>query len=172
MDFSIGTLSTARLAGVAMQPLSMLSTVNAGAVIDAGASVTNTAATGLGAVSRPVSAAAAGMRTVSPLHTAAKFLGRTLSIVVLGAGVIKGAQIVKDQGAGALIHSKDGRGAVLGALGGGLLLIPTPVTQLGGAGVLTLSAVNEFGLLKFMDRPRSTTTTTTTPTSTTLAQAT
>lgn len=151
MSAALSALSSSSL------PIPAMPAIDAGAAITTGATYSAAAARNLGLVQAPVSAAARGLATVSPLQTAARFLSRTLSFVVIGASAMQGARIVEQDGYRALIHTREGRGAVLGTVGGALLLIPTPATQLGGAAVLAVSAANEFGLFRRIDRPTTST---------------
>ena len=123
------------------------------AAIQAGA--TGTAAQvvkDLGLVEKPMAAAARGVQGSSMLVRAAGVLSRTLPIVAIGASSLSGASIVQHQGADALFTSKQGRSAVLGAVGGTLLLVPTPATQVAAAVTLGTLAVNEFGGLDGISR--------------------
>lgn len=122
-----------------------------GSAIDLSATYAPIVARDASLATAPITAASRGLTHVSPLVTAARWLSRGLGVVIVGASAIQGAKIVSDSGYSALIHSRQGRAAVLGALGGSLMLIPTPATQLGGAGVLALSAANEFGAFKRFD---------------------
>lgn len=149
MTWSLPSVTPSVVLHTATELLPSSTAINAG--LETATAYAPTVARNVGLVSAPVSAASRGLATVSPLTTAARFLGRTLGIVVVGTSIFAGVKVVKDNGYGALIHSRQGRAAVLGAVGGSLLLVPTPATQLGGAAVLTLSAVNEFGLFKRMD---------------------
>ena len=96
---------------------------------------------------------AAAVPRSSLLLRTAGLLSRTLPLVAIGASTLAGAKIVSDRGAQALLTTKDGRGAMLGAMGGALLLVPTPVTQLAAAGVLGAVAVNQFGGMSRLDEP-------------------
>lgn len=106
---------------------------------------TSQMADGIAVVEKPVKAIATAAPRASFLVRTAGFVSKTLPIVTIGASALAGAQIVNDKGAQALVTTKEGRGAVLGAVGGGLLLVPTPATQLAAAGVLGAVAVNYFG---------------------------
>jgi hypothetical protein len=106
---------------------------------------TTQAAESLAVVEKPAKALAAAAPRASFLARTAGFLSKALPIVTIGASALAGAQIVQEQGAQGLITTKQGRGAVLGAVGGALMLVPTPVTQVAAAGVLGAVAVNHFG---------------------------
>ena len=119
--------------------------------VDAGAVGTAQLATDLSYVEKPAKAIAAAAPRSSVLIRTAGFLSKALPVVTIGASTLAGARIVNDQGARALVTSKDGRGAVLGAVGGALLLVPHPATQLAAAGVLGAVAVNQFGGMDRLD---------------------
>lgn len=114
---------------------------------------TSALAADMAMLEKPVKAAAVGVQRSSTLMRTAGFLTKALPIVTIGASALSGAWTVQKRGAEGLVHSKQGRGAVLGAIGGTLLLIPTPVTQVAAAGVLGVTAANEFGALDRLDRP-------------------
>ncbi|MCW2962093.1 MAG: hypothetical protein JWM90_2480 [Thermoleophilia bacterium] len=122
-------------------------------VVTAGAQGTAQLASNLALVEKPIKAVAAGVQRSSLLLGTANFLSKALPIVTIGAGAFAGASIVQSQGADALITSKQGRGAVLGTVGGVLLLVPTPATQLAAAGVLGAVAANQFDAFERLDRP-------------------
>lgn len=134
-------------------PLQAISTITAGTAIDTGITYSQQTSHTLGLVNQPLSAAARGVK-FTPLQATARFLSKALPIVTIGAGALVGAQILDQRGGGALLHSRDGRAAALGVVGGTMLLIPTPVTEVAAAGVLTLSVANELGGLRFLDRDR------------------
>ena len=115
--------------------------------INSGAAATATSqlATDIAVVEKPAKAIAAAAPRVSLVNRTIGFLSKALPVVTIGASALAGAQIVQQHGAHALITKKEGRGAVLGAIGGGLLLVPHPATQLAAAGVLGATAVNHFG---------------------------
>jgi hypothetical protein len=119
--------------------------------VHAGAATTAQLARDLAVVEKPTRAMAAAMPKAGVLVRTAGFLSRALPIVTIGAGALAGARIVEDHGAAALITHKQGRGAVLSTLGGALLLVPTPATQLAAAGVLAAVAVNQFGGMDRLD---------------------
>ena len=123
------------------------------AAVGAGAASTQQLATNLAFVEKPARAMAAAVPRSSLLLRTAGLLSRTLPLVAIGASTLAGAKIVSDRGAQALLTTKDGRGAMLGAMGGALLLVPTPVTQLAAAGVLGAVAVNQFGGMSRLDEP-------------------
>lgn len=108
------------------------------------------AAKGLALVEKPVSVAAKSAQ-ISPLMRFASGLSKVLPWVTIGASAAVGAQSIKTGGTESLVNTKDGRGAVLGVLGGALLLIPTPVTQIGAAAALAGAAANQFGVFKQLD---------------------
>lgn len=120
------------------------------ATIHAGAAQASQFATGVGLVEKPARAMAQAV-PLSGVQKVAKFLGKALPIVVIGASAVAGASVVEDRGAIGLVATKKGRGAVLGAVGGSLLLVPTPATQLGAAVLLGASAANEFGAFNRLD---------------------
>ena len=106
----------------------------------------------LSLVEKPAKAMATAIPKSSLLLRTAGFLSKALPIVTIGASALSGARIVNDGGAQALVTTKDGRGAVLGAVGGALLLVPHPATQLAAAGVLGAVAVNQFGGMHRLDK--------------------
>ena len=115
--------------------------VGAGAV----AGATSQVHANLALVEKPVAAAAKGITRSSMLLRVSTVLSRALPVVAIGASTLSGASIVQEHGASALFTSRQGRSAVLGAVGGSLLLVPTPVTQVAAAATLGALAVNEFG---------------------------
>lgn len=121
--------------------------------VAAGATGTAQLASDLAVVEKPASTMAGLARRNVLLVRGAAMLSRVLPVVAVGASALSGARIVDERGSGALLTSKDGRGAVLGALGGALLLVPTPATQLAAAGVLAAVAVNHFDGMRRLDRP-------------------
>ncbi len=125
-------------------------------VVDTGAASTAKLASDMSLIEKPAKAMAAAVPKSSLLLRTAGFLSKALPIVTIGASALSGARIVNDDGAQALVTSRDGRGAVLGAVGGALLLVPHPATQLAAAGVLGAVAVNQFGGMSRFDRPAST----------------
>jgi hypothetical protein len=124
------------------------------ASVQAGATTSARLAADLAAVEKPAKAMASATRASLFVRTAG-FLSKALPVVTIGAGVLAGAKIVDERGPRALLTSKDGRGAALSAVGGALLLVPHPATQLAAAGVLAGVAVNQFGGLDRFDDPRS-----------------
>lgn len=122
--------------------------------VGAGAAATSRLATDLSLVEKPTKAIATAMPKAGVLVRTAGFLSKALPIVAIGAGALSGARIVSDEGAQALVTTKDGRGAVLSTVGGALLLVPTPATQLAAAGMLAAVAVNQFGGMDGLDRAR------------------
>ena len=121
------------------------------AAIAAGSRYSQTAVRNLALVQRPIAAASAGTG-LAPLGTAARTLGRSVTALVVGVSVLRGAGIVANGGPAALVNTQEGRSALLGGVGGVLILCPTPATQLGGAGALALAAANEFGWLGGLNR--------------------
>jgi hypothetical protein len=121
------------------------------AAIHAGAVGTAQVAKDLALIEKPIAAAARGVQRSGMLVRAAGVLSRTLPYVAIGASSLSGASIVQRQGVDALFTSKQGRSAVLGAVGGALLLVPTPVTQVAAAVTLGTLAVNEFGGMDRID---------------------
>jgi hypothetical protein len=122
--------------------------------IGAGAAATSQLATDLSLVEKPTKAIATAIPKAGVLVRTAGFLSKALPIVSIGAGALSGARIVTDEGARALVTTKDGRAAVLSTLGGALLLVPVPATQLAAAGVLAAVAVNQFGGMDGLDNVR------------------
>lgn len=120
--------------------------------VNAGAAGTAQLANDLALVEKPAKAVAAGVPRSSLVLRAAGFLSKALPLVTIGASSLAGAQIVSRDGADALVGTKDGRGAVLGAAGGVLLLIPHPASQLAAAGMLGAVAANHFGGMERIDR--------------------
>jgi hypothetical protein len=138
-------LSHTATAAAATLPAALPQAVNAGAVSTA------QLADNLGQIEKPAKAMANGIPKSTLLMRSAAFLSKALPIITIGASTLAGGAIVNDQGAHALLTTKDGRGAVLGALGGSLLLVPLPGAQLAAAGVLGLTAANHFGGLDRLD---------------------
>jgi hypothetical protein len=103
-------------------------------------------------VQQPVAAAAKGIGRSSLLARTASVLSKTLPWVAIGASTLSAASVVQQHGAEALFTSRQGRAAVLGAVGGALLLVPTPFTQIAAAATLGALAVNEFGGMDGIDR--------------------
>jgi hypothetical protein len=120
--------------------------------VNAGAASTAKLASDLSYVEKPAKAMATAIPKSSMLMRTAGFLSKALPVVTIGASTFSGARIVNDQGAQALVTTKEGRGAVLGAVGGALLLVPHPATQLAAAGVLGAVAVNQFGGMDRLDK--------------------
>lgn len=120
--------------------------------VDTAAVTTAKLGSDLSLVAKPATAMATAIPRSSLLMRTAGFLSKALPIVTIGASALSGARIVNDRGAQALINTKDGRGAVLGAVGGALLLVPHPATQLAAAGVLGAVAVNQFGGMHRLDK--------------------
>lgn len=145
MDLSFTALSAA----AAQQAISLGGTVSAlpqalPGNVAAGAMASTQIQQNLTAVEKTVRAAALGTQ-IGPLQRTANVLGRALPMVAVGASAMLGAQVLQDHGPRGLVRTRVGRGAVLGAVGGGLLLVPTPPTQIAAAGVLAAAAVNQFG---------------------------
>jgi len=115
--------------------------VGAGAV----AGATSQMHSQLALVEKPISAAAKGIQRSSMLTRTAAVLSRALPLVAIGASTLSGVGVMQEQGTSALYTSRQGRSAVLGAVGGSLLLVPTPVTQVAAAVTLGALAANEFG---------------------------
>jgi hypothetical protein len=147
---SMGTAAQALGAG-AVHAVSVLPAAIPQAV-NVGAQGTAQLASNLALVEKPVKAAAEGVQRSSVLLRTASFLSKALPVVTIGAGAFAGASIAQKDGTDALLHTKQGRGAVLGTVGGALLLVPTPVTQIAAAGVLGAVAANEFGAFGGLDR--------------------
>lgn len=116
----------------------------------AAAASTARLATDLSMVEKPTKAIAAATRTPTLLRVAG-FLSKALPVVTIGVSALSGARVVADHGPQGLLTRREGRGAVLGAVGGALLLVPLPVTQLAAAGVLAATAVNHFGGMDGLD---------------------
>ena len=119
--------------------------------INAGAASTASLAKDLSFVEKPAKAIAAGIPRSTLLTRTAGFLSKALPVVTIGASALAGARIIDESGPEALLRTKDGRGAVLGAIGGALMLVPHPATQLAAAGVLGTMAANQFGGLDRLD---------------------
>ena len=145
-------LNAATLAPATAAVASAASNFSPGVALNSGAAVTGVVARDLGMVNGSIGAAAKGLAHVSPMQTAARFLSRTVAVVVVGASALQGAQILHSQGSEALYRTRAGRGAVLGTLGGSLMLMPFPPAQLGAAAVLAFSAANELGAFQYFDR--------------------
>lgn len=122
----------------------------------AGAAGTTQLAQHIALVEKPVAAAAQGVRSTSAVTHVARFLGKALPITTIAASAMSGAQIVDRHGFDALVETKKGRGAVLGAVGGSLLLMPFPPAKLAAAGVLGLVAANQLDGLHALDRSQIT----------------
>ena len=122
--------------------------------VNAGAASTAQFANHLALVEKPAKAIAAGIPRSSVLLRTAGFLSKALPIVTIGAGTLAGVRIVGDQGVDALVNTKEGRGAVLGTLGGVMLLVPHPATQIAAAGALGALAANQFGAFDRLNRVR------------------
>ncbi len=153
-SLSTPTLSLATIAQSIGSAATAASTAlpGAGTMISSGASYTAMAARDLQLIRAPIDAAARGASRVTALQRVSAGFGKVLPWVAIGAGAIGGADMVSKHGVQSLVTTKSGRAAVLGVVGGTLLLVPTPATQLGAAGVLALSAANEFGALRRLDR--------------------
>lgn len=137
---------------VALAPIAALSAHQPPALIEQGLRATAQTSHALNVVDEPIRAAAAGTG-LSTMQRVAGFFTKALPTATVVINTLNGARIVDRGGTTALIRTREGRGAVLGAAGGGLMLVPTPPTQLGAAGLLALAAANEFGALKRLDRP-------------------
>lgn len=122
--------------------------------VHVGAATSAHLAEGLAAVEKPTRAVAKAIPRSSLLTRTAGFLSRALPVVTIGAGLLAGARLVDQQGPEALVRSKDGRGAVLSTVGGALLLVPHPATQLAAAGMLAGVAINQVGGLDRLDDAR------------------
>jgi hypothetical protein len=148
----VGTVTTTAAAqattAVASIPQALPGAVNAGAA------TTAKLASDLALVEKPAKAIATAVPKASLLMRTAGFLSKALPIVTIGAGTLAGARIVNDQGVQALVTTKDGRGAMLGTIGGALLLVPHPASQLAAAGMLGAVAVNQFGGMDRLDSVR------------------
>ena len=115
--------------------------------IDAAAKAT----AGVAALEKPARAIANVAPEGAKVASVAGFLGKALPIIAIASSAYTGANVVEREGKDGLVNTTQGRSAVLGALGGSLLLVPTPVTQIAAAGVLGVAAVNHFGGLKALD---------------------
>ena len=135
----------------AAQATTAMATAATPHAVNATAASTAKLATDLAYVEKPAKAMAAAVPKSSLLLRSAGFLSKALPIVTIGASALSGARIVNDKGSQALVTTKEGRGAVLGAVGGALLLVPHPATQLAAAGVLGAVAVNQFGGMSRLD---------------------
>ena len=78
--------------------------------------------------------------------------GKALSGVLVLTSTVRGARIVQRHGPQGLLRMQAGRGAVLEAIGGSLLLVPTPPTQMAGVATLSLSAANSLGMFNRLNR--------------------
>jgi hypothetical protein len=156
-SLSLPTLSLAALAqsvgsAAAAATSALPAAPSMASAISTGATISTRAAHDLALVRAPIDAAARGAQGVSILQRAAHGLGRILPWVAIGSGAFTGTQIFLLNGAEGLMHTKAGRSSMLSALGGALLLVPTPPTQLGAAALLAVSAANEFGAFARFDR--------------------
>jgi hypothetical protein len=75
--------------------------------------------------------------------------GSVLRVGLLGIGGAMGAlraaqAIARHGGPEALLHTRDGRGGALQAIGSALLIVKHPATYLAGAAVFGLAAINEL----------------------------
>lgn len=120
--------------------------------VGAAAATSRTLAEGATVVGKPVAALKAAAPQASMLTRTAGFLVKALPIVTIGASALSGWQVVTRRGPEALVNTKQGRGAVLGAAGGALMLVPHPATQLAAAGMLGATAVNHFGGMDRLNR--------------------
>lgn len=136
------------------QTVSSVAAAGGGQVVNAGAATTAKLATDLAVVEKPAKALAGAAPKASMITRVAGVVAKALPVVTIGASALSGAQIVQRDGADALVNTKEGRGAVLGALGGALMLVPNPVTQIGAAAVLGAVAVNYFGGMDRLDDAR------------------
>ncbi|MCW2927613.1 MAG: hypothetical protein JWM86_1581 [Thermoleophilia bacterium] len=143
----VQAMSQGATAAASALPASMPQAVQAGATGSA------QLASDLAVVEKPAKAIAAGLPRSTVLLRTASFLSKALPLVAIGASTLSGARIVHDQGPDALLNTKQGRGAVLGAMGGVLLLVPHPAGQLAAAGVLGVTAANHFDGLRRFDQP-------------------
>jgi hypothetical protein len=146
--------TAAHFSRLVLVPAQALAAYSAPAIIDSSLAATQEASRAINLVDDPLKAAAtaAGAR-VSSMQRVAGFLGKALPTATVVLNTLNGARIVDEHGPGGLLHTKQGRGAVLGATGGGLMLVPMPATQLGAAGLLAAAAANEIGALHRLDRP-------------------
>lgn len=153
---ALGTSASTVVAGGAQSLAQGANTVAATlpTTVQAGAASTAHLAADLGVIKDPALAMSRAVPRATPLVRVAGFLGKALPVLTIGTSALVGARIVADEGPGALVTSKQGRGAALGAVGGTLLLIPTPATQLAAAGVLGAVAANQFGGLDGLDHAR------------------
>lgn len=110
----------------------------------AAAASTARLATDIAMVEKPTRVIATATNTPTLVRVAG-FLSKALPVVTIGVSTLSGAKVAAEHGPQGLLTRKEGRGAVLGAVGGALLLVPLPVTQLAAAGVLAATAVNHFG---------------------------
>lgn len=109
----------------------------------------------LAVVEKPVNAAAKAVRSSTLVTSTAKFLGKALPVTAIVTSTVTGAQIVQKHGYDALVETKAGRSATIGALGGALFLVPAPPVQLAAAGVLGVGVANHFDALAFLDQPQA-----------------
>lgn len=138
--------------GVAANAAATAATLQQAMPANAHAAAASTArlATDLSMVEKPTKAIAAATRTPTLVRVAG-FLSKALPVVTIGVSTLSGARVVADHGPQGLLTRKEGRGAVLGAVGGALLLVPLPATQLAAAGILAATAVNHFGGMDGLD---------------------
>lgn len=142
---SMGTAAAAALPNVTAGGLQAAAATALPQTVGSATAATSQLATNLGVVEKPARAFAAAAPRLTTLQRTVGFLSKALPIVTIGASALSGAQIVNEHGADALVNTKQGRGAVLGALGGALMLVPHPATQVAAAGVLGAVAANHFG---------------------------
>lgn len=126
---------------------------SAPAVVNAGVANAGHVATSLAMVEKPVRGLAAGIGSSGFLARTAAVLGKALPIAAIGTSAFTGAKLVQDFGPSTLLETKKGRGAVLGAVGGGLILVPAPPAQLLAAGVFGTAMANELGAFATLDEP-------------------
>lgn len=105
-------------------------------------------------VEKPAAALKAAAPRVTLVTRSANVLVKALPIVTIGASALSGWQVVTRRGPESLVNTKQGRGAVLGAAGGAMLLVPHPATKLAAAGLLGATAVNHFGGMDRLNRVR------------------
>lgn len=138
-------------AGTSAASVASTAVANLPAAIPTAAAGSAQLAADMSVVEKPAKAIAAAVPRASMLVRTTGFLVKALPIVTISASALAGWQIVNARGAQALVTTKEGRGAVLGAAGGAMMLVPHPAGQLAAAGMLGAVAVNHFGGMNRLD---------------------
>lgn len=89
------------------------------------------------------------------LGSAAGIAGKALPAIAATVGVVDVATTLDDFGPSGLLHTHRGRGGVLSALGGALILVPHPAAKLAGAGAMAAALANDLGAARRFDAERS-----------------